>query len=148
MSSHSDTVSRFRWIDMSSHSDTVSWFRANHSLFLHFNTECLVEKQQKPISQSLVWLEASRLTITQHITITEIYLKIPNIQNKTLQYYFSFLVTKVNDPFPHRVLFFRYFSERMWHFIQMVQKLKIISVFNTMYNIRAKLKCCKNKHSV
>ena len=40
---------------MSLHSYTLFWFRANQSLLLLLNVECLVEKQQISILQSLVW---------------------------------------------------------------------------------------------
>jgi hypothetical protein len=42
-------------IDMLPHSDTLSWFWTNQSLLFLLNAECLVEMQQIPISQSLVW---------------------------------------------------------------------------------------------
>jgi hypothetical protein len=62
-------------IEISPHSDTLSWFRANQSLIFLLNATCLSEKQQIPMSKSLIWpdrgsnprsttLEASTLTIT------------------------------------------------------------------------------------
>ena len=43
-------------IDMPPHSDTLSWFRVNHQCLLFLlNVACLAEKQQIPISESLVW---------------------------------------------------------------------------------------------
>jgi hypothetical protein len=62
-------------VDMSPHTDTLFWFQANQSLLFLLNAVCLEEKQQIPISKSLVWpdrgtnprsttLEASMLTIT------------------------------------------------------------------------------------
>ena len=60
-------------VDMSPHTDTLFWFQANQSLLFLLNAVCLEEKQQIPISKSLVWpdrgtnprsttLEASMLT--------------------------------------------------------------------------------------
>ena len=57
------------------HSDTLSWFWPNQSFLIFLNTACLEEKQQIPISFSLIWPnwvsnpqsiapEASTLTIT------------------------------------------------------------------------------------
>jgi hypothetical protein len=62
-------------VNMSLHSDTLFWFRANQYVLFLRNAMCLAEKQQIPISYSLVWpdrgsnprdtaLEASTLTIT------------------------------------------------------------------------------------
>ena len=44
-----------RRIDMALHSDTLFWFRASHSLLFLLNLASLAEKQQIPISKSLVW---------------------------------------------------------------------------------------------
>ena len=65
----------FIFVDMSFHSDTLSWFRSKQSLLFFLNAACLAEKQQIPISYSLIcpnwrsnpWytaLEATTLTIT------------------------------------------------------------------------------------
>ena len=70
-------------IDLSPHSDTLSGFRVNQSLLFLHNAVCLVEKQQTPILQFLVWsdrgsnprstaLEASTLTITPSMRLTEV----------------------------------------------------------------------------
>ena len=78
---------------MSLHSDTLSRFRANQYLLFHLNPACLAEKQQIPISYSLIWpdwgsnplsitLEASTLTITQPMRLKYTG---KNIRNKIKQ---------------------------------------------------------------
>ena len=56
---HGENKLIFEWDDddMSSHPDTLSRFRANQSWLFLFNAACLVEKQQMPILSSLVWLD-------------------------------------------------------------------------------------------
>jgi hypothetical protein len=65
---------------MSLHSDTISLFRANQSFIFFLNTACIAEKQQIPISKSLVWsnrgsnhdLPHWRLALYNHYTTGDV----------------------------------------------------------------------------